>query len=325
MKMGMMAIPGLEGIASRLLRQVARRQLSHAYLFTGPRHREKLELARGLAKALNCASPDEHGDSCDRCAHCRRIDHGNFLDFQVVEPEGESMKIDQIRSLKQFLAVRSHEAEWKVYVLCGAESLTVQAANSLLKMIEEPPSPSVAILLAGHRGQLLPTVASRCQEVAFPPLSPQELAEQLQQSGIQPAYARILSRLEVEPEQAKTFVEGEGFAEALNLVIQWGEEVIRHPVKAIRTLQALFQLGRDKWVLGLLILWLRDLLLVQLQQEEELAFVERRSQLVQQAGQWPQEKLLFFLERFFGLQRQKKMNLNLQLAVEEIIFSSWQK
>ncbi len=323
--MGIMAIPGLEGIASRLLRQVIRRRLSHAYLFTGPRKREKLEIARYFAKALNCTRPLENGDSCDQCAHCRRIDHGNFPDFQVVGAPGESIKIDQIRSLQQFLAVRSQEAERKVYVLNGAENMTIQAANSLLKMIEEPPAPSVAILLAGHRGQLLPTIVSRCQEVAFPSPSPQELAAQLQQSGIKPAYASILSRLEVDPEQAKALVEGEGFAEALNLVIQWGEEVIRQPVKATAILQALFQSGQEKWAFDLLILWIRDLLLIQMQQHELLAFVEYRTQLTRQAGQWSQERLLFFLERFFGLQRLKKNNLNLQLAVEEIMFASWQK
>ena len=316
--MGMMAIPGAEPVARLLLGQVARRRLSHAYLFTGPRQEAQLAMARQLAKALHCANPDPQGDCCDRCVPCRRIDHGNFPAFQVFGTPGESIKIDQIRSLQQFLAVTS-EAKTKVYVLNGAEQLTVQAANSLLKIIEEPPAPAVAIFVARHRQQLLPTIASRCQEVAFPAWSPRQWEDELRTAGIPPAYAPIFAHLEIGPEQAGACMEGEGFAEALSLVIQWGEEVLRHPVQAMATLQALFQAGRERWAVDLLLLWMRDLLLLQIEQDELLAFSTYRPQLERQAEMWPQESLLFFLDGFFSLQRLKKNNLNLQLAVEEMM------
>ncbi|MFO7263358.1 MAG: DNA polymerase III subunit delta' C-terminal domain-containing protein [Bacillota bacterium] len=316
--MGMMAIPGAEPVARLLLGQLNRGRLSHAYAFTGPRPDAQLAMARQLAKALHCAAPDPRGDSCDRCVPCRRIEHGNFPAFQVFGAPGESIKIEHIRSIQQFLAVTS-EAKTKVYVLNGADQLTVQAANSLLKIIEEPPAPAVAILIARHRKQLLPTIASRCQEVAFPVASPQQWSEELKAAGIPAMYAPIFAHLEMGPQRASACMEGEGFAEAIPLVIQWGEEVLRHPVPAMTTLQTLLQAGREDWAIDLLMLWLRDLLLMQSGQEELLAFSAYRPQLEQQAKRWPQEALLFFLDGFFSLQRMKKNNLNWQLAVEDMM------
>jgi len=316
--MAMMAVLGAEPVARLLLRQAVRRRLSHAYLFTGPRREAQLAMARQLAKALHCAAPEANGDCCDRCGPCRRIDHGNFPAFFVVGEPGESIKIDHIRSLQQFLSVTS-EGQTKVYVINGAEQLTVQAANSLLKMIEEPPAPAVAIFVVRHRRQVLPTIASRCQEVAFPATSPRQWEEELRQAGIPPSYAPIFAHLEMGPEEARAFLESEGFAEALSLVIQWSEEVLRHPVPAMGTLQTLLQGGRERWTVDLLLLWLRDVLLLQMEQEELLAFVAYRPQLERQAKMWSQESLLFFLEAFFSLQRLKKNNLNLQLAVEEMM------
>lgn len=318
MDMGMMAVPGAAPVARLLLGQVVRRRLSHAYLFTGPRREAQLAMARQLAKAIHCAAPDASGDCCDRCGPCRRIDHGNFPAFFVLGEAGESIKIDHIRSLQQFLAVTS-DGQTKVYVINGAEQLTVQAANSLLKVIEEPPAPAVAIFVARHRRQVLPTIASRCQEVAFPALPPRLWEEELRAAGIPAGYAPIFARLEMGPEEARACLESEGFAEALSLVIQWSEEVLRHPVPALGTLQSLLQGGRERWAADLLLLWLRDVLLMQIGEEELVAFASYRPQLERQAKMWPQESLLFFLDEFFSLQRWKKHNLNVQLAVEDIM------
>ena len=318
MDMGMMAVGGAEPVARLLLGQLMRRQLSHAYLFTGPRPQAQLEMARQLAKALHCDHPDSRGDCCDRCVTCRRIENGNFPAFFVLGSPGESIKIDEIRSLQQFLAVTA-EAKTKVYVLYGAEQLTVQAANSLLKIIEEPPGPAVAVLIARHRRQLLPTIVSRCQEVVFPALSPRQWAQELEAAGIPSTFAPILAHLEMESDEARACLESDGFAEAISLVIQWGEEVVRHPVSAMTTLQQLFQSGREQWAVDLLLLWLRDVLLLQKRQDQRLPFVHYRPQLEQQARWWPQESLLFFLDGFFTLQRLRKHHLNMQLAVEELM------
>ncbi|MDD5225141.1 MAG: DNA polymerase III subunit delta' [bacterium] len=146
-------------------------RLAAAYLFTGPEGVGRREVARALAKAVSCPEGKGRGDFCDVCSVCRRIDSGNFPEVTFYRPEEGTIKIEKIRELSKFLFYHPGEGTRRVIVIDGAEKLTPQAANSLLKILEEPPGGAIFILIAPGPEGLLPTIVSRCQRVLFSPLA----------------------------------------------------------------------------------------------------------------------------------------------------------
>ena len=149
--------------AGKLLKQsIASGRLAHAYLFAGPDGVGKRTCAQIFARALNCLEGGE--EPCDKCPACTKEFHP---DIRVLEPEGNSLRIEQIREMQNSVVYKPYEGKWKVYILEDADKLTEAAANSLLKTLEEPPPVTIFILLTAKPEHILPTIRSRCQQVNF--------------------------------------------------------------------------------------------------------------------------------------------------------------
>ena len=171
-------------ILSRALEQGS---IAHAYLFYGPESIGKRLMALEFSKALNCL---ENGpkSACGTCLSCDKISRGLHPDIFIVEPVKSTptsresfIKIDPIRDLQRKLSYLPYEGRTKVAIIDGAESMNLQAANTFLKTLEEPPSQTIIILVACNPHQLLPTIISRCQAVKFHPLTTGEVKEILLQ------------------------------------------------------------------------------------------------------------------------------------------------
>ena len=162
-------------VTQLLQRSLERDRLAHAYLFAGNSLKELEDMARTLAKAVNCLSPPRrasHGlslDSCDACDPCRRIDRFNHPDVLWIRPESRTriISIDQIRELMQMVNLKPTVAEFKVGIIVAADRLTMQASNAFLKTLEEPPAKSILILLSTEPQRLLDTILSRCLRLSF--------------------------------------------------------------------------------------------------------------------------------------------------------------
>lgn len=142
-----------------ILNGIARtRRVAHAYLFAGPPGSGKFEAALAFAKNLNGGSE----------ASCRRIKKNVHPDVIIIEKDGASLKIEQIRNLKELVRYGPSEAEYLIIIVKDADALTVEAANSFLKCLEEPPAQTVFILINEKEGSLPATIRSRCQRILFP-------------------------------------------------------------------------------------------------------------------------------------------------------------
>ena len=157
--------------------------VAHAYLFYGQESIGKKKLAIAFAKALNCKETDPL-DACDECASCLKIERRIHPDFFYIEPAKSTptsreavIKIEEIRELQKKLAYLPYEGKTKVVVIDSAELMNVQAANSFLKTLEEPPSSTVLILISSNPHRLLPTLISRCQGIQFHRLSLNDIRE----------------------------------------------------------------------------------------------------------------------------------------------------
>ncbi|MHB8257943.1 MAG: DNA polymerase III subunit delta' [Acidiferrobacterales bacterium] len=161
--------PWTLGQARRITQDTER--LPHALLLAGPRGLGKAACAAHVAQVLSCEHPDGAApSSCGTCQNCRLLAAGTHPDVQWVVPaeEGKAIAIDQIRALAQFLHLRPHIGQRKIVVISPAEAMKTHAANSLLKLLEEPPPDSLLFLVSSDPVRLPATVRSRCQRVTFP-------------------------------------------------------------------------------------------------------------------------------------------------------------
>ena len=163
----------------RALRLLERAQttgrLPHAYLFVGPEGVGKETTARARFFRLVCREQA----ACGQCPGCRKFIKGIHPDVETLAPQGKSIKIEQVRALEGKLRFVPLEAPRRLILIPEAEALTREAANALLKSLEEPPSYTLFVLLAGSPDALLPTIVSRCQIIRFRPLTTEEISRLL--------------------------------------------------------------------------------------------------------------------------------------------------
>lgn len=157
---------GQEHVATILKNAVAQGQISHAYLFYGPRGLGKTSTARILAKAVNCPQLQQDGNPCDECESCVAVREGKFLD--LIEIDAASNRgIDQIRELKERIEFSPSEGKKKVYIIDEVHMMTTEAFNALLKTLEEPPEHAIFILATTEIHKVPATIMSRCQRFDF--------------------------------------------------------------------------------------------------------------------------------------------------------------
>ena len=160
-----------EEVKSFLQNEIKMGKKSGTYLFHGERGSELMEFTLAFAKALNCS--EEPLDFCGRCDVCLRIDSGNYPDVEVVEdPTG--IKISQVRELIYKASSSSYEGRKKVFILKDVENLRAEAANALLKIIEEPGA-GTFFILTSHSLNIIPTIISRCTAVHIKKKSPEDM------------------------------------------------------------------------------------------------------------------------------------------------------
>ena len=187
-------IIGHDWAVDLLRRSLEAGRMAHAYLMSGPSQVGKTTLALALAKALNCTYADP---PCGHCPSCLQIEHGTHPDVQLIVGDGarESIKIEQIRVLQREAVLSPYEGGYRVFVLRRIDRASVEAANSLLKTLEEPP-PHVVLVLTALDPEALPaTIVSRCQRLDLRPAAC-DIVEQLSLIHIsEPTRPFTLSRM----------------------------------------------------------------------------------------------------------------------------------
>jgi len=190
----MWQVIGQDKILSLLDYSLKADAVAHAYLLVGPRHVGKGTLAINLAQALNCDGPEL---PCGQCRSCQRILEGKHADVTPIGLDSKTeIGIDDIRGLQRLANLPPYEGKCKVFIIDDAEYLSTEAANSLLKILEEPPPGVVWLLLAAEEERLLPTITSRCQRLELKPVPSERVQEVLVNSyNVDANKAKLLTQL----------------------------------------------------------------------------------------------------------------------------------
>ena len=136
---------------------------AHAYLITGQDVEKQFVFAKECAKTWLCGS--EKDKACGSCKSCMQFENNNHPDFEIIEPEGNSIKIEQARHLIDKMVEKPIESEKKIFIINNADKMTPQAQNCLLKVLEEPPTYGIIILVGSNEHVFLSTIKSRCVKI----------------------------------------------------------------------------------------------------------------------------------------------------------------
>ena len=172
-------IVGNEKIKGLLQKSVHERKTAHSYLFIGTEGIGKKMIAMEFAKMLLCLDENKY---CNKCKSCIEFDSDNNPDYMCIEPDGNSIKIEQIRYLQRKIQEKPIISNKKVYIINDADKMTTEAQNCLLKTLEEPPEYSTMILVGSNENAFLNTIKSRCMKIAFQPIEAKYIKQYMEET-----------------------------------------------------------------------------------------------------------------------------------------------
>jgi DNA polymerase-3 subunit delta' len=315
-------IYGQEGPIDVLKRAVEKRRVPHAFLFYGAEGVGKRTTALVFAKALNCEAGG--ADACDACASCRKIGGGNHPDLIVIEPEGQFIKVADIKELQERMRFRPLEGARRVVIIDDAERMNLTSANSLLKTLEEPSAVNVFILVSSRPHMLPMTILSRCHRLRFNPVPRDVIAAFLEKEhNLSADRALILASSS-----------GGSIGRALNLhqggyiALRDGilERIVRGSLDPMGCLDLAGRLAGEKEdileALDVLKAWYRDLLVFkETGRSESLIHRDRAGDLGRLAPAMSREALLGAYREINRAVEAIERNANKPLTLETMVFT----
>lgn len=316
-------IAGQKEIIESLKTQLENNKIGHAYIFSGPQGIGKRFVAKIFSAALLCNEPDKDG-CCGKCQACRLFMNNSNPDYYVIEPDGTSIGVDDIRKMQQHIVIRPLYSDRKVYVITEAEKMTVQAQNCLLKTFEEPPGYAVIILTASNYEGLLETIRSRGVRYTFKKNSNLEVMEFLKKSNkLKNGMTDfVVSYSEGIIGRALELLESEDFnsirEETIGILSRLNDKKLGDVFK----IYDFFEENKDSvdTIFGIMTSFYRDLLVASVSGNENILInSDKKDIILKYAARFSADKLMESIRILEDTHRMLKQNANYQLAIEVML------
>ncbi|SDC56183.1 DNA polymerase III, delta prime subunit [Pelagirhabdus alkalitolerans] len=310
-------------VASKMLTQMIKQdRVAHAYLIQGDAGTNSREIAKLLTKSIVCRYTRD-ANPCQACADCHRIDSGNHPNMHWIEPDGLSIKTEQVATLKKEFTYAGVESNEKVYVISEADRMTTNAANRLLKFLEEPGEKTTAILLTENSYGILDTILSRTQVISLRPLSHMEIERVLIEEGMTADNARLFSIVTNDLTKARELDQDEWFAQARKLVVQLMSILRANQDEALLFIEKNWldhfkdrdQLDRG---LDLLLLWFKDIIYLHVENEDALVFKANQEDVNACLWHYSRQDATHILAQIMNAKRELLQNVHPTLVMEEL-------
>lgn len=316
-------IIGQEPVIENLRKSLAREQVSHAYLIEGLTGTGKRTIARELAMGIVCQH--QENKPCHICQSCIKSLHQNHPEIKWIEEDG-AVKIERVRELQREIMMKPYEGRYKVFVLCNAETMTVQAQNALLKTLEEPPPYGVLILLTSNVNSLLPTVVSRCQTLKLRPVERDRISNFLEtEKEISKEAAKVIAAFSNGiPGKALSLLEDEDFNRRRNTLIAITQELLqKNTISLIEKAQFFVEeKNYTEELLDILTSWYRDLLIYRETQAFQFTMnYDKMKEIEGQSSKIGLKQLRDIILMIDKAKRNLKSNVNYQLNFEVMLLN----
>ncbi len=294
--------PWHDTLWSRTLQMTTQDRLPHALLLCGPQGMGKSAFAQRLTDYLLCQSPDEQGNICGQCKSCLLLKANNHPDLKTIIPTNTSktITVDQIRALIQFCNLTANYNRYQIVIITPAESMNRNAANSLLKLLEEPPSNTLILLISHRPMALMATIRSRCQRLDFsrPELTTLKNWLHTQLSPDVPIDL-LLNLSNQAPLAALSLVETEGLKKRQTLFNDLSQLVNGKidPIRVVENWQALEATQLLSWLIS----WTMDL--IRFASTQQTVYILNQEQ-VEHLQRWGKQLSLSHLYQLLDLQQE---------------------
>ncbi|MTI48812.1 DNA polymerase III subunit delta' [Sporosalibacterium faouarense] len=315
-------VVGHENIIKRLQNSIKKGNVSHSYLFEGPKAIGKSKVAEVFAKTLLCK--EKGVQPCNQCSSCLKFDSGNHPDVFIGSAEGESFKKGQVEDLQRSIKTLPYEGDKKIYILEDIDKMTQQAQNSFLKTLEEPPSYVTIIMTVINSYSLLPTIISRCQVLKFKPVESMKIESLLLNNlGKTQEEAQIITSFSNGIiGRAIILAESEDFKAIREEVISVIDTTLKSNKYKIFSISEFFQNHKEmiEDILDMMMVWFRDILFIkELDNNQLIINKDKIETLSQHSLKIGREKIHEIIQALNNAKENIVSNVNYELAIEVML------
>ena len=304
--------------------EIKNNKLAHAYLFHSDNIRSASSFAFSFAKTLLCPNNYLDNKTCGNCTICRRIDNKNFTELKIIEPDGLWIKKDQLKELQEEFKMKPLEGTKKVYIIQGADKLNIQAANSILKLLEEPAPNIIAILTTDDIHSVLNTITSRCQVIHLRKEENNDIEDIVIDNEDRKTFIKIGKLYYNNPNELNEFISNESNFQKIESIISFIKKYETLKMDIITELKkAWIDLFDDKnsliWAFDIMILFYKDILNNKLNRKLEI-FDDYIEDIKDLASKEDIDVIMFKLKKILLAKEKIKYNINVNLLMDKLVY-----
>ena len=314
---------GHKSTIENLQNAIKKGQVSHSYLFEGEESIGKRMVALSFAKTLLCKK--QGLQPCNNCNSCLKFDNFNHPDFELIEPEKDKIKRDEIKNIIDNINIAPLESPRRIFIIDNSDKIGVEGQNALLKTLEEPPSYINIVLITSNINKLIPTILSRCERIKFYPVETKKIGEFLvskyDKTIEEASFISHFTKGSVG--RAITLSETPEFFEMREEVLNIIDSIIKgDKFKAFSSMDFFLNNKEDyEEILDIIIYWFRDLILYKELGNTELLVNKDKTSLLSSQSFLKEGQINDIINRIMDTKKDIRGNVNYQLAMETMLLS----